>query len=473
MKYILSLMLFFICRCVFAQVAINTTGNSPALSAMLEVSSPNKGLLIPRMTSAQRKAITSPDTGLLVFDTDRQTIYFFDGQKWKPMMVATEETAPLASRQVQGARWNAQFGYAADLFENRAAVGAPADSAKGTIGGAVYLFEKNSGHWEQTVKLSAPLPLAGEGFGKAVALNDDYLVVGAPNKTVSGNANRGAVYLFKRFNRVWNYLTTLTASNGAASDYFGTAVSISNGYIAIGAPHRNHNGKTNAGSVYIFGLQSGNWVQKAVINASDPYNDATFGAALDLDGNRLAVGAPAAEAFANNVSGNGGAVYTFTNTDAAGLTWTSGQKLTPGGYTHSTMKFGYSLALEGTKLLIGAPGYSGSPGIDYPMEVGTIFWYDQINGKWDYKSHVLQYNEDHQLGTSVALSNGTMLAGMPGSIGGNGKVVILTSPYRHVYDADPHLKYGFGTAIAAHNGQFLVTKPKDPFGRVFFGLVEE
>jgi hypothetical protein len=107
------------------------------------------------------------------------------------------------------------------------------------------------------------------------------------------------------------------------------------------------------------------------------------------------------------------------------------------------------------------------------MEVGTIFWYDQINGKWDYKSHVLQYNEDHQLGTSVALSNGTMLAGMPGSIGGNGKVVILTSPYRHVYDADPHLKYGFGTAIAAHNGQFLVTKPKDPFGRVFFGLVEE
>jgi hypothetical protein len=107
------------------------------------------------------------------------------------------------------------------------------------------------------------------------------------------------------------------------------------------------------------------------------------------------------------------------------------------------------------------------------MEVGTIFWYDQINGKWDYKSHVLQYNEDHQLGTSVALSNGTMLAGMPGSIGGNGKAVILASPYRHVYDADPHVKYGFGTAIAAHNGQFLVAKPKDPFGRVFFGLVEE
>lgn len=51
-------------------VAINTDGQQPDPSAMLDVKSTNKGLLIPRMTSAQRNAIVSPAKGLLVYQTD-------------------------------------------------------------------------------------------------------------------------------------------------------------------------------------------------------------------------------------------------------------------------------------------------------------------------------------------------------------------------------------------------------------------
>jgi len=47
-------------------VAINTTGADPDPSAMLDVSSTEKGLLIPRMTQAQRTAIALPAKGLLV-----------------------------------------------------------------------------------------------------------------------------------------------------------------------------------------------------------------------------------------------------------------------------------------------------------------------------------------------------------------------------------------------------------------------
>lgn len=65
---------------VVAQVGIGTL--SPDPSAMLEVNSTEKGMLAPRMTSAQRMAISNPAEGLLVFDTDINVFYFYDGNIW-------------------------------------------------------------------------------------------------------------------------------------------------------------------------------------------------------------------------------------------------------------------------------------------------------------------------------------------------------------------------------------------------------
>lgn len=67
----------------FAQnVGINATGAAPDNSAILDVSSTNKGILTPRMTTAQRTAIATPATGLLVFDTTTNTFWFYNGSAW-------------------------------------------------------------------------------------------------------------------------------------------------------------------------------------------------------------------------------------------------------------------------------------------------------------------------------------------------------------------------------------------------------
>jgi len=64
-------------------VAINTTGNDPDTSAMLDVSSNTKGLLIPRMTEALRTAIALPAKGLLVYQNDgTEGFYYYDGAVW-------------------------------------------------------------------------------------------------------------------------------------------------------------------------------------------------------------------------------------------------------------------------------------------------------------------------------------------------------------------------------------------------------
>lgn len=72
-------------------IGINTTGASPHASAMLDVVSNNRGLLVPRMTAAQRIAIAAPATGLLVFQTNASApipanqFWYYDGTDWKPL----------------------------------------------------------------------------------------------------------------------------------------------------------------------------------------------------------------------------------------------------------------------------------------------------------------------------------------------------------------------------------------------------
>src|SRR5687768_10736539 len=65
-----------------AQVSIKPNNAPPDGSAMLDVQSTSKGLLIPRMTAVQRNAIATPATGLLVFDTDSLSLFMYTGS-WK------------------------------------------------------------------------------------------------------------------------------------------------------------------------------------------------------------------------------------------------------------------------------------------------------------------------------------------------------------------------------------------------------
>jgi|GEM_PF-473655 hypothetical protein len=69
---------------VFAQsVAINSTGNAPDATAMLDVASTTKGFLAPRMSQAQREAISTPAEGLLVYQIDETTgFYYYNGSSW-------------------------------------------------------------------------------------------------------------------------------------------------------------------------------------------------------------------------------------------------------------------------------------------------------------------------------------------------------------------------------------------------------
>lgn len=74
-----------LCFNCFAQqsgVGINSDGSAPAASAMLDVKSTDKGMLIPRMTTLQRTAIANVVKGLLVFDNSTSSFWFYNGTAW-------------------------------------------------------------------------------------------------------------------------------------------------------------------------------------------------------------------------------------------------------------------------------------------------------------------------------------------------------------------------------------------------------
>jgi hypothetical protein len=83
--FITILFILYHCGFVFSQngVSINATGNPADSSAMLDVSSTNKGILIPRITEVQKLAITSPATGLLIYQTNNTIgFWYFNGAIW-------------------------------------------------------------------------------------------------------------------------------------------------------------------------------------------------------------------------------------------------------------------------------------------------------------------------------------------------------------------------------------------------------
>lgn len=85
--------LFFTATCFSQSASINNTGAAADTSAMLDVSSTTKGLLIPRLTAQQRTAIVTPATGLLVYQTGGDPgFYYYNGSNWFLLVTSAVNT---------------------------------------------------------------------------------------------------------------------------------------------------------------------------------------------------------------------------------------------------------------------------------------------------------------------------------------------------------------------------------------------
>ena len=134
--------------------------------------------------------------------------------------------------------------------------------------GAAFVFVEPGSTWAnmtQTAELTASDGAANDQFGNSVAIDSetDTVVVGAYNATVGGNFEQGAAYVFVEPSSGWSedlntpptltQTAKLTASDGAAGNWFGMSVGISDDTVVVGAPEATVGGNAYQGAAYVFG----------------------------------------------------------------------------------------------------------------------------------------------------------------------------------------------------------------------------
>ena len=167
----------------------------------------------------------------------------------------------------------------------------------GVDAGGVYFFRRSEGSWGDEQKLVDINGDAGDVFGWSVAIYGKTAIVGAYQHDDDSGDDTGSATIVKYWNSTWLPSSYLKASDRAASDYFGYAVSISANCVVIGA--FGHDGiAADAGAAYVFQKTSGDdttpvteWDPVVKLIASDGAAGDKFGVAVSISGPYAIVGA--------------------------------------------------------------------------------------------------------------------------------------------------------------------------------------
>jgi hypothetical protein len=249
-----------------------------------------------------------------------------------------------------------QFGASLAMADGRLLVGAPLR----TGGGAAFIFDRNqsgSNAWGLLRTVTASDAAAGDAFGTAVALNATTAVVGAPLDDTAAGADAGSVYVFARNNGgadLWGQLKKITAPSGAAGDQLGQAVALADFLVLAGMPGDDTTAGTNAGSALLFARNFGgaeNYGLIRTFNAPDASAQAAFGSVVAVDTTHAIVSAPFADPGGLNSAGE---VYVFSRNYGGSDSWGLLQALAPNELPAGS-QFGASLAIDHTTLAAGAP----------------------------------------------------------------------------------------------------------------------
>lgn len=243
------------------------------------------------------------------------------------------------------------FGYAVAMSANGkvAVVGADGHNLDT---GVAYVFTKSTSGWQQAAELSASDGADWTQFGESVAVsrNGSTIVVGSSGH----NNSTGAAYVFSGSDGSWTQTAELTASDGVDYTYFGHSVAVSadGATVLVGAYDQG-----TGGTAYLFGDQSGSWLQTAELTASDAASGDSFGLAVALSGN----GSTAAIGALHHAST--GAVYVYGDTDGS---WTQTDELTPADGSGSDFFGGrVTVSRTGSVVVVGAYGHNGDTGAAY------------------------------------------------------------------------------------------------------------
>lgn len=278
------------------------------------------------------------------------------------------------------------------------------DSASGA--GAAYVFVRSGSAWSQEAYIKASNTDGLDGFGHAVSVSVDTVVVGAFEESsnangVNGNQadnsliRSGAAYAFVRTGTNWNQQAYLKASNPGLDYQFGFAVAVAADTLVVGSlfeasnatgvnGNQSSNSAPDSGAAYIFARSGSTWSQQAYLKASNTEISDVFGICVAASSERVVVGASqessSATGFngnqADNSAGGSGAAYVFGR---SGTTWTQ-RTYVKESNTGTGDAFASAVSVSGETLVVGsiredstAVGVNGNQASNSSLDSGAAY----------------------------------------------------------------------------------------------------
>ena len=236
----------------------------------------------------------------------------------------------------------------------------------------VYAIDPATGAWTEQQQITASDGAAGDAFGRAITLSLDKTMAVVGSTYFNNNTGKVYVYDINPVNNVWTERQQLTANDGTAGNYFGISIAISQdkSTVLIGASGATVNGLVDAGKVYVYdiNISTNMYAEQQQILADDASTGDFFGSALSLSADKTL-----ALIGAHNADPNGlldaGKVYVYVNSG----TWASTQQITASDGAPGDA-FGRSVSLSPDKsmAIIGAhkSDYSGL------VDAGKVYIFD-------------------------------------------------------------------------------------------------
>jgi hypothetical protein len=288
-----------------------------------------------------------------------------------------------------------RLGSAVSIDHDTLVIGAPDDDAAGPFAGSVFVYTRSGTSWKKQSTLLGPKTTGYRSFGESVSISRNVIVIGAPFDGPNGNT-RGAAYVYIRTGNKWSLQATLTPSDAADNQQFGTAVAIDDNVIVVGA-FLDSTVQTNAGAAYVF-VRSGNaWVQRAKLRASNASAYAFFGSSVAVSGANIVVGSPTSET-----------AYVFS---ANKTSWSQQALLTASDALEGDYSaFGASVAIDHDTVVVGAP----EEGM-YAIEAGAAYTFALKGHTWVQQKKLTapDAKEEDEFGTAVSVLGKVIAVGAP------------------------------------------------------------
>ncbi|MBO6575721.1 MAG: choice-of-anchor B family protein [Rhodothermales bacterium] len=326
--------------------------------------------------------------------------------------------APAASAQ-----YALQFGASVAVSGDDVIVG---EGRNLLLPGTAYVFSPAAdGTYELSARISANTETA-DGYGRALAADDETLVVGAPQAM--------RVYVHRRgMGPLWEHIGTIESDVPG----FGAAVAYSDGHLLVGAPGE----RGESGQAFAFHSGDGvTWTETGRWQAPEPAPNDRFGGALAISGDLLAIGAP-------GIDERAGAVFSARRESGS---WSEPMAIRhPAGGSGDS--FGASLMIADGRIGIGAPGRS--------VRSGEVTSWSRDGSEWVLESTMRPFVSDGSpgFGTSIAMAGDHFVAGAPGTGAREGAVHRFTAAGAKLLQPDAlQFRSGFGAALAGNESVLAV-----------------